>query len=80
MISVINFWGAGILALRELLLATVHGTPWRLPLPQPSFALLIPTYHPAYLLRNPSAKRQVWEDMKAVRAKLQELNSSYYGS
>ncbi len=42
--------------------------------------LLIPTYHPAYLLRNPSAKRQVWEDMKAVRAKLQELNSSYYGS
>lgn len=22
------------------------------------------TYHPAYLLRNPSAKRQVWDDMK----------------
>ncbi len=42
--------------------------------------LLIPTYHPAYLLRNPSAKRQVWEDMKAVRDKLKELNSSYYGS
>ena len=41
--------------------------------------VLIPTYHPAYLLRNPSAKRQVWEDMKAVRAKLKELNSSYYG-
>ena len=42
--------------------------------------LLIPTYHPAYLLRNPSSKRQVWEDMKAVRAKLKELNSSYYRS
>ena len=27
-----------------------------------------PTYHPAYLLRNPSAKRDVWEDMKRVRA------------
>ena len=27
---------------------------------------LMPTYHPAYLLRNPSAKRQVWEDMKKV--------------
>ena len=30
-------------------------------------AILIPTYHPAYLLRNPSAKRDVWEDMKKVR-------------
>lgn len=27
---------------------------------------LIPTFHPAYLLRNPSSKRQVWEDMKLV--------------
>jgi DNA polymerase len=25
------------------------------------------TYHPAYLLRNPSAKKMVWEDMKIVR-------------
>ena len=33
-------------------------------------AVLIPTYHPAYLLRNPSAKRDVWEDMKRVRALL----------
>ena len=40
--------------------------------------LLIPTFHPSYLLRNPSAKRQVWEDMKAIRAKLTELGSSYY--
>jgi DNA polymerase len=30
-------------------------------------AILIPTYHPAYLLRTPSAKREVWEDMKRVR-------------
>jgi len=28
---------------------------------------LIPTFHPAYLLRNPSSKREVWEDMKLVR-------------
>ncbi len=34
-------------------------------------AVLIPTFHPAYLLRNPSAKREVWEDMKKVRAILQ---------
>jgi DNA polymerase len=30
-------------------------------------AKLIPTFHPAYLLRNPTSKREVWEDMKAVR-------------
>jgi len=35
-------------------------------------AVLIPTYHPAYLLRNPSAKREVWEDMKRVRALLSQ--------
>jgi uracil-DNA glycosylase len=34
-------------------------------------AVLIPTFHPAYLLRNPSAKREVWEDMKKVRSILQ---------
>jgi uracil-DNA glycosylase family 4 len=34
-------------------------------------ASLIPTFHPAYLLRNPSSKREVWEDMKKVRAILQ---------
>jgi uracil-DNA glycosylase family 4 len=25
-----------------------------------------PTYHPAYLLRNPERKREVWEDMKQI--------------
>ena len=34
-------------------------------------AILMPTYHPAFLLRNPSAKREVWEDMKRVRDILQ---------
>ena len=27
---------------------------------------LMPTYHPAYLLRNPDKKRAVWEDMKML--------------
>ncbi len=27
---------------------------------------LMPTYHPAYLLRNPDKKREVWEDMKML--------------
>lgn len=31
---------------------------------------LMPTYHPAYLLRNPSAKKDVWNDMKKVMAEL----------
>ncbi|MCP4606963.1 MAG: uracil-DNA glycosylase [Proteobacteria bacterium] len=31
---------------------------------------IMPTYHPAYLLRNPSGKRQVWEHMQMVMATL----------
>ena len=27
---------------------------------------VVPTYHPAYLLRNPAAKRQVWEDLQSI--------------
>ena len=27
---------------------------------------VFPTYHPAYLLRNPERKREVWEDMKQI--------------
>lgn len=33
---------------------------------------LVPTFHPAYLLRSPEKKREVWEDMKTVRAILAE--------
>ncbi len=31
---------------------------------------LMPTYHPAYLLRTPAAKKEVWADMKKVMAEL----------
>ena len=31
---------------------------------------VMPTYHPAYLLRTPSAKKEVWADMKLVMAEL----------
>lgn len=31
---------------------------------------VMPTYHPAYLLRNPSAKKMVWEDLKLVMERL----------
>ena len=32
---------------------------------------VIPTYHPAFLLRNPERKREVWEDMKKIAELLQ---------
>jgi DNA polymerase len=35
-------------------------------------AKLVPTFHPAYLLRNPSSKREVWDDMKLVTRLLTE--------
>jgi uracil-DNA glycosylase len=27
---------------------------------------LMPTFHPAYLLRNPAEKKKAWEDLKSV--------------
>jgi DNA polymerase len=37
---------------------------------------VIPTYHPAYLLRNPEKKRETWEDMKHILVLLKE-NGDY---
>lgn len=31
---------------------------------------VMPTFHPAYLLRTPSAKKEVWQDMKKVMTEL----------
>ncbi len=39
-------------------------------------AKLVPTYHPAALLRDPGKKRACWEDMKLVRKLLTESSSS----
>jgi DNA polymerase len=35
---------------------------------------LMPTFHPAYLLRNPAGKREVWEDMKQVMQRLGKID------
>jgi uracil-DNA glycosylase family 4 len=35
-------------------------------------AVLVPTFHPAYLLRYPGEKREAWEDMKLIRRLLHE--------
>jgi DNA polymerase len=37
-----------------------HWKVWRGSVP------VMPTFHPAYLLRNPAAKREVWEDLQSV--------------
>ena len=36
-------------------------------------ALVMPTYHPAALLRNPQLKKPVWDDIKKVVAKYREI-------
>ena len=39
---------------------------------------LMPTYHPAYLLRNPNDKRKVWEDIQQIMVKLDlPINEKY---
>ena len=37
---------------------------------------VMPTFHPAYLLRDPSKKRETWEDLKMVRDYLESHGSS----
>ena len=39
---------------------------------------VIPTYHPAFLLRNPERKKEVWEDMKRIAAWLKEFADPVY--
>jgi DNA polymerase len=36
---------------------------------------VMPTFHPAYLLRDPSKKRETWDDMKKVRDYLNQTKS-----
>ncbi|MBB5704447.1 DNA polymerase [Ochrobactrum daejeonense] len=47
----------------------IHRTPSGLEIP------VMPTLHPAYLLRTPAQKRFAWRDFLAVKLKLAELNS-----
>jgi DNA polymerase len=34
---------------------------------------LMPTFHPAYLLRDPSKKKEAWDDLKKVNAALKRM-------
>ena len=42
-------------------------------LPHKKLPVVMPTFHPAYLLRNPNAKADVWEDIKKVLAFLADV-------
>ncbi len=35
----------------------------------------MPTFHPAYVLRNPAARTQLWDDLAACYQRLQELRA-----
>ena len=37
--------------------------------------LVMPTFHPAYLLRNPAGKRDVWEDVQKVRDRVRAFQA-----
>ncbi len=51
-------------ATMGMLRGKFHNLVWNNSIP------LMATYHPAYLLRNPAAKKVVWEDMKLVIKKM----------
>jgi DNA polymerase len=38
---------------------------------------LLPTFHPSYLLRDPTQKKPAWEDLKTFRNRLRELCPDY---
>ena len=40
----------------------------------------VPTFNPAYVLRDPTKKREVWEDMKVVRDTLIDIYDKSYSS
>ncbi|HVC09303.1 MAG TPA: uracil-DNA glycosylase [Elusimicrobiota bacterium] len=59
-----------VLAPQSEGLSRVRGTWMSYSLPDGKTFKLLPTYHPAALLRNPNWKKDVWTDMKALRQEL----------
>jgi uracil-DNA glycosylase family 4 len=60
----------GAVATNNLLSAALSITKVRGEFREMGGILVMPTFHPSYLLRNPAAKREVWEDIKKVRDRL----------
>lgn len=63
----------GTFAVQTLLKTDVKITSLRGKLFEFAGIKVIPTYHPAYLLRNPEKKRDVWDDIKKVANELAKL-------
>lgn len=53
--------------------ADPEGGPWRGRWGSYDEFPVMPTYHPAFLLRNPERKRTVWEDLQLVMQRLKDL-------
>lgn len=66
----------GTVAAQSLLQTTERITVLRGRLFDLTGTRVIPTYHPAFLLRNPERKKDVWEDMKRIVAWLKEFGIS----
>jgi len=62
----------GAVATKALLGPTVSITQVRGSVRDYTGIPVVPTFHPAYLLRNPDAKRLVWQDLKLLRKLLDE--------
>ncbi len=60
----------GTFAAQTLLKTTQPISHLRGRLYERSGAKVLPTYHPAYLLRNPEKKREVWNDMQLLMNKM----------
>ena len=39
---------------------------------------LIPTYHPSAVLRDPSLRRPVWDDLRRLKAELEEIKNAIH--
>lgn len=57
-------------------LGLVGGGPWRGRWGTFRGVPVMPTYHPAFLLRSPEFKRPVWEDLQKVMGRLKEIAGS----
>jgi uracil-DNA glycosylase family 4 len=70
----------GAVATNNLFSATLAITKVRGEFKEMGGILVMPTFHPSYLLRNPASKREVWEDMKKVRDRLRLIERSESGA
>lgn len=55
-----------------LKISALRGRFHDLPFGSPETVRVMPTYHPAYLLRNPEEKKRVWEDMQMIMRELKK--------